>query len=250
MSGACAGWGVDGCRGGWFFFALRGRRYSFGLVPTVAEILEQDEPGRLLIDMPIGLHDEDGAPRGCDRLARALLGPRHASVFNAPIRAVLGQSDYATANRRSRQLSGRGLSRQTFNIMTRIAELDTLLQRDLAARAVVREAHPEVCFWGLNGCRPMAANKKTAAGFDERLATLGAHWPDAEAAVGAALADFPRSRLARDDVVDALALALVAAQPARQLRTLPATPPSDSHGLPMEMVYWVRPGNADPADGG
>ena len=214
------------------------------MVATVAEILTEAAPGRILIDMPIGLHDADGAARGCDQLARALLGPRRASVFNAPLRAVLGQSDYATANRCSRQLGGRGLSRQTFNIMARIAELDAMLQRHTAARAVLREAHPEVCFWGLNGGRPMAANKKTAAGFAERLAVLCAHWPAAEGAVNAALADLPRSRVARDDVVDALALALVATRPAAQLRTLPATPPTDNHGLPMEMVYWVRPGES------
>ena len=240
--------GVDGCRGGWFYFAHYGDEFLFGVERTVADILARYTIRCLLIDMPIGLSDADGPPRECDRLARQLLGPRRASVFSPPIRSVLSVADYHSANTRSRELSGRGLSRQTFNIMPRIAELDALMRADHAARKVIREAHPEVCFRGLAG-GPMAHSKRTTPGFDERLAVLSQFWPQTSAAVREALAEFPRAVLARDDVLDALALAIVAARPKAQLRSLPGTPVQDRCGLPMQMIYWPASTSSSSAPG-
>ena len=52
----------------------------------------------------------------------------------------------------------------------------TLLRRDAKAREIVREVHPELCFWALNDRKPMCYSKraKARAGFDERMAVLGA----------------------------------------------------------------------------
>lgn len=40
-----------------------------------------------------------------------------------------------------------------------------------------------------------------------------------------------------DDLLDALALAVTAGASPNELRTLPADPPEDHEGLPMQMVY-------------
>ena len=56
------------------------------------------------------------------------------------------------------------------------------------------------------------------------------------------LADsFPRNRVAKDDILDALAAAVtgwLAGSGRGKLATLPSEPPKDAKGLPMEMVYW------------
>ena len=49
-----------------------------------------------------------------------------------------------------------------------------------------------------------------------------------------------RRELAEDDTLDALAAAVVATHAAELVR-VPENPPLDSCGLPMQMVYWLRP---------
>jgi hypothetical protein len=71
----------------------------------------------------------------------------------------------------------------------------------------------------------------------QRLAVLQPYVPQARQIVEQALASYPRRILARDDIVDALVLALSAAMPPERLASLPALPPRDAHGLPMGIVY-------------
>ena len=46
---------------------------------------------------------------------------------------------------------GKSLSAQAHAICTKIAEVDQLLLMSPALRHRVREVHPEVCFWAING---------------------------------------------------------------------------------------------------
>lgn len=55
-----------------------------------------------------------------------------------------------------------------------------------------------------------------------------------------AKAKFLRQQLALDDIVDALALAVVAAAGSDFLQNLPAEPEQDVEHLPMEIVYTNR----------
>jgi len=48
---------------------------------------------------------------------------------------------------------------------------------------------------------------------------------------------FKRKELARDDILDAMALALTASFPPGTLCTVPENPEKDNKGLPMEIVY-------------
>jgi len=50
----------------------------------------------------------------------------------------------------------------------KIREVDDLLSGSSAARAKIREVHPEVCFAGLNRGQPIAHDKKTVEGATER----------------------------------------------------------------------------------
>ena len=51
-------------------------------------------------------------------------------------------------------------SRQSFAIYPKIKEVDSLLQRNPRARTILREVHPEICFWALSGQISMSINKK------------------------------------------------------------------------------------------
>ena len=109
--------GIDGCATGWIIATID----RVIVVPK----LRLDEFELIGIDMPIGL--VDGPPRACDIAARKFLGRAGSSVFPAPPRAALPYTDYRAALAAARSATGRGISKQTFNIMAKIAELDSLI---------------------------------------------------------------------------------------------------------------------------
>ena len=233
--------GVDGCRAGWFYVRCEAASLELGIAPTIGELVDRAPPGsRIYVDIPIGLREASGEPRGCDVQARKLLGPsRSCSVFPAPIRPVLRESVYSKANEKSRSLCNKGISRQAFAIAPKIREVDELFAQDAAARSMVREVHPELCFWGLAGGRAMAHRKKTEDGFKERLSMLRRFLPESPGLVDFALARHARKALARDDIVDALVALVTALGPESARRTVPDEPELDPRGLPMEMVYSI-----------
>ncbi len=196
---------------------------------------------QVLVDIPIGLKGIDNESRLCDREARTLLKPRrHASVFSAPSRCALDCTSYTEANTRQRACSGKGMSKQTFNILAKIREMDGFLHNN-RYRDKIREMHPEVCFWALNHEQAMQHNKKTDAGFQERMHVLQRYRPDADDIVTTALQAYPRVQVGRDDIVDALVGAMTATQ-VKSLHCIPERPEIDDHGLPMEIVYWSPQG--------
>jgi predicted RNase H-like nuclease len=234
--------GVDGCKAGWFHFSSEGGAITHGISASFDALVQSlPDHSRVFVDIPIGLVDDAAEGRRCDREARRLLGRgRSSSVFSAPCRSVLAASDYDQARQVSRRAIGKMLSKQAFLITPRIREVDRFLrrrERDL----VVREAHPEVCFWALNQRQPMAFRKKDQAGFDQRLALLRRYIAHADRLVGSALGSYLRKQVAADDVLDALVLLLVAGTSDGALQTAPAIPETDAHGLAMEIVYTERP---------
>ncbi len=189
-------------------------------------------PAVVAVDVPIGL-PERGA-RACDRAARALLGPRRSSVFPAPLRALLAAASHDEASRLRERIERKRVSKQAWLIFPKIAEADRLLRRSAAARSAVREIHPELSFYYLNGERPMSAPKRKAAGRDERLEVLRAWCGDA---VDRSLASCGRLTCAPDDVIDAFAALWTAERIADGKAVVhPANPELDAHGLPMSIT--------------
>lgn len=236
--------GVDGCCAGWFYIALGSSAPPrWDVVKTLAELMrEAKESDRIFVDIPIGLPDARLKERECDKMARKKLGqPRGSSVFPAPARAASGAKDYEEAKQRHQKDIGKMLTKQTFCILPKIREVDKLLRNDEKARRVIREVHPEVCFWAFAG-RPMKFSKtiEKQKAYEERLDVLESVRPSARREIEEILKQFRRKDVARDDAVDAMAAAITASAQKRNLRTLPPRPPTDSKGLPMEMVY-VRP---------
>ena len=230
-----AGLGVDGCRAGWFWISLTDSEAAFGVVAGFRECLGVvDSETRILVDIPIGLPSGAEYPRECDALARRTLGrPRGSSVFNVPGREALETTDVEEAREVSRRLSGVAFSNQLWAIQPKILEVDHVLRADPVARTRVRETHPELAFWALNDDEPVIEPKKSRDGFERRLSILSRFDSRAEQLVEDALTEFPRTSVQRDDIVDAFVCALIARSPG--LRTVPADPPRDEFGLPMEM---------------
>lgn len=114
---------------------------------------------------------------------------------------------------------------------------DGLLCKNRKARQQIRESHPEICFRALAGGRPMSHYKKTDRGFAERLILLKRIHPATERIAQFAINGFLRKDLARDDILDAIALAVSASAGMDALTAIPESPPGDTLGLPMEIVY-------------
>jgi len=194
----------------------------------------------VFIDVPIGLPDDACGQRACDQEARRLLGRgRGSSVFPVPARASLLARDYHQALAINRRRTGRGISKQSWLISPKIRVVDNLLQTDTGLRGVLRESHPEICFWALNGAKPMRYNKKSAQGRDERIVLLRRYYPAADAIYADATTRWRRREVARDDIIDAMVLAVSARFGAGRYRTLPQNPSRDAVDLAMEMVFWA-----------
>ena len=109
--------------------------------------------------------------------------------------------------------------------------------RGANATPVVREVHPELLFWALNGEKPMESPKKLVQGRDERLRVLLTAEPRTQEIYEGACTKFRRKVVARDDILDALAAAVAAYHHHDQLKTLPECPQNDAKGLRMAIVY-------------
>ena len=242
--------GVDGCPDGWLAVAYDDS--GFGAADVFARVTDlwaaHRDADRILIDVPIGLRESSGEPRACDSAARGVLSPeRHHSVFPTPVRAAARESSYDAAKAVQEARTDGSLNRQTWGITPKIGAVDRFLLDTPAARGVVRESHPEVCFRSFAGS-PMTYSKtrQPKRAFWERLAALRAVEPDVYDHLWAATESGLDGDASDDDLLDAFVVALTARGVGSGLKTLPPDPETDPRGLPMEIVYRRLPGN-DPS---
>ncbi len=233
--------GVDGCRAGWVSVTLKNRGFELELFSAFKPLVDHHLKSKIiLVDMPIGLVSKPLRYRECDRLARKILSPkRHPSVFSPPVRVVLKSKSYAEACRLSRAEIGVALSLQSYNLMKKIKEVDSLLVKNKELTSLIKEAHPEVAFCALAG-RPMNHHKRTPEGQRERRATLKPYLTQLEKIETEAKNKFRRGQVGEDDLLDAVALAVMAKVAKSNLVSLPREVPLDSKGLPMQIVYFDK----------
>ena len=230
--------GIDGCKAGWFYVGFDDKnQWQIGVIQHIDQIATFIPTSSLiLIDIPIGLTGNTPKQRLCDIEARLRLKPkRSASVFPVPSRGSLQANNYQQASNLNFQASGRKLSKQSWNIMNKIKQVDDFILKT-KERYKIREMHPELCFWALNQQQAMQHSKSTKQGFSEREKLLVVHCEATEKIVSEALRTFPRKDLARDDILDAL-VGAVTARFDENLVTLPKTPERDAMNLPMEVVF-------------
>ena len=196
----------------------------------------EEEARLLLVDVPIGLVESGDPVRRCDALARELLGPRSGAVVDPPVREATRKRRYSTANRVHERKAGAALSEAAFERSDAVAMCDELLQEVPEAAAVVRSAHPELCFRAFAG-EPLEHDETTAAGYAERMRTLARQDRDAPPVVQKVAEATAGHEVPVAAVLDAVVLAYTAAPGGGELQTLPAEVPTDASGLPMEQVY-------------
>ncbi len=234
--------GVDACRAGWVVALVDdwppGASVVLEVVADFEAVLDvAAEAEFVAVDMPIGLPDGGARgdyPRTCDLEARRLLGPRAAAqVFLTPPRATLAARDPYEFQELHRRVTGKGAGLPLWGLVPKIKQVDALVSPGDQQR--VFEFHPELVF--MRFCNGPLPSKHTAPGIARRLEVL------AEAGLYASRLD-DLGKLAGckiDDVLDALAGAIVAAlrgRDPREARRLPeAGKERDSSGLAMEIWY-------------
>jgi predicted RNase H-like nuclease len=188
------------------------------------------------VDIPIGLNDI--GQRQCDLAGRKILGrPRSSSVFPPPIRLCLSVKDYKTASQISFEQSGKKLNKQSFFLLDKIRQVDDLMTPQLQSK--VREIHPEISFWALNGKKPMQYAKRKLLGRKERMELLSGIFPNLEGVIARALNP---KKVALDDILDALVAAWTASRAVvGNAKTLPERIVVDGKGLRMETLRPESP---------
>jgi predicted RNase H-like nuclease len=223
--------GLDGFNKGWVAVTLDGDRHAINFIDSISWLAAQRFT-RAAIDIPIGLSD-DGI-RACDLEARALLRPHTSRVFTGARRWLWQEfrypDEFARANGEAAERGQSRISLQLWHIGPKIIEVDGFVR---AHRQLdIRETHPELVFWRLNGERPLPS-KRSAEGIALRRELLRGQgineideWLN-EARIG--------TGAKADDVLDACACALAARSSDKCVSR--GEPPRDDHGLPMQIWY-------------
>jgi len=240
MKELCQYLGVDGCLFGWISVELyKEKELEIRQFSSIEELWKQYNNAKLLlIDIPIGLKDKGSLPRLCDIAARKFLtNKRSSSIFPVPCRSAVYASNYFAANKINRNLTGKGLSKQTWNITGKIREVDSLLIENNEAKKIFIESHPEICFVALNNGKTMKYYKKNESGIKERLSILNLN---SNFNISINDLEFQKTKMKNvknDDILDAWILALSASKGKENLQFLPEKYEFDSKGLPMRITY-------------
>jgi len=164
--------GLDACAAGWVAVTLSPAVTGEPSAPVTASVAVSPTldglplTGVVGIDMPLGLLAHGW--RDADALARRALGRRGVTVFAIPPRPVWQQPTYPAANRACRELTGKGLSAQTWGLRRKLLEADDCRR---ASPARLCEVHPELAFAALAGA-PLQESKHTTAGLTVRRELL------------------------------------------------------------------------------
>ena len=234
--------GLDGCPAGWFAVwqhtqpqgqpdahATLDKSIGYAVFKDIAELMaELADAQRILIDMPIGLKVD--APRQLESQLRKLLGKKRSSVFPVPARPAVYAPSYEKACQLNVTALGKKLSKQSWNICAKIQQVDQYLIEHRDSRGKLLESHPELAFQRLAG-RELEHGKKTRSGLQERLQILGLHNAALPSLFSNVLATTRRADVARDDILDAMALMLSALN----CEQLPFEPEQGFDSIPIRM---------------
>ncbi len=219
--------GVDAYALGWVGVELRDGHFGRAvLASTLYEIVANSSGAAVIgVDIPLGMLPDRW--RAADTLAADQLGPRRGSVFRVPPRAVWQETDFTNANRLCRELTGAGLSRQSWALRPKLLEANAIWERH---PALLFEAHPEVSFRQMAG-EPLAYAKKTWSGQARRRELLARH--------GIVLPDQlgPAGQAPPDDILDAAAVAWSAHRMATGAALSHPSPPEEANGARIAIWY-------------
>lgn len=243
-------WGIDATRYGWIMAGIgektdviRFHQDLHSLLNELTKLLSDKNSVKstILIDMPIGLSDKSFAryvQRPCDAAARKMLGRKHSSIFSPPSIEALFEKSYADASRINFEVLGKKLSKQSWNIAPKIRELNAFLHLNPQWRGRILESHPELAFQFLNNNQCLLHSKKTKEGITERIQILEKHYPSAGGIFQSFLENKAlRIKANKDDMTDALCLAVLNYKRGENLRNISDEYPEDSLGN--RMGIWL-----------
>ena len=227
--------GADGFKSQWCVVLqnIESGELRARICPNFAGLLTLvEEPSIVTVDIPIGL-PEVTRPGGrlCEQQARKILGSRASSVFSAVGRAALRAGTRIEADQISRGADGIGIGAQAWGLAQKLKEADAAMTSE--HQRLVREVHPEVSFWAMNGHAPLPAGKKTLEGMLARMDAL-----EAGGFPSAFVRQLPTGlRVGRDDFLDACAALWTARRiTANQAERLPSAVDLDARGL--DQAIW------------
>jgi predicted RNase H-like nuclease len=234
--------GLDWASKGWFGVILDDDgSWETDLFPSIWSVWKyHSDASRILVDIPVGLPSDE--KRICDVKAKEKLAHRQGSVFYTPVRKAVYEQNLDEAKETNESEADFSIQNQAWSIVPRIREVDEFLDVYPSARDRVRETHPEVCFYALNGRNALAEGKKTTDGRRRRKALLTEEHQNAMGIYEESVDRYTTPGYApmvsgRDDILDALVAAVTARRSSDERLTLPEAPPTDERGLPMQIIY-------------
>jgi predicted RNase H-like nuclease len=227
--------GLDACKYGWCGVGRINNRLFWGCFSGLEEVVNQYPMiNRILIDIPIGLSSEN-YKRTVDAKARTLLDHRKSSIFSPPCREACNAENYKDALALNRKIEGKGISVQAYNISSKIKETDLWVNQK-SSNIQIFEAHPELCFKTLNNTKDLDYSKHSKEGIDQRKNIIFSHDEALKSVFENLMADFKRSQVKRDDILDAMALYLINKN-SEKLKTISDENSIDETGKKVRIVY-------------
>lgn len=234
--------GIDACRKGWLLIYIQNEDHGYNFDESLEKIINNfPAQSRILVDMPVGLLEKKSSvfiQRPCDADARKMLGKKHSSIFSPPCIEALYEKSYVDASRVNFEILGKKLSKQSWNIVPKIREVNAFLHLHPKWRGKILESHPELAFQFLNNNQPLLHSKKTKEGITERIQILEKHYPPAGSLFQSFLENNAlRIKANKDDMADALCLAVLNYTRRDKLKNISDDYPEDSLGN--KMGIWL-----------
>ncbi len=157
--------GIDWSKKGWVFCYFDG---SNAAIEIREKFSVENFLKRVLVDIPIGILPDRF--RICDMMARKLLKERKSSIYPVPPWRAIITNSYKKGLCISRKLTGKGFSKQLWNIRKPIIEVNLYLREHPDQREIIYESHPELCLKAL--CGKDFPSKHTPEGIRKRIEFL------------------------------------------------------------------------------
>ncbi len=162
--------GIDGTSSGWIASIGNSKNKYVTKIKFFKDLdtlLSLHPESIIVIDMPIELNKRKYL-RKCDILAKKYLGKNfQSSIFIPPLKNILECATFQDANKLSKKIAGKGLSKQSWYLKNKIREV-----RELAKVSnKIYEGHPE-CSFKMLKTESLKAKKKSVLGIFERLELL------------------------------------------------------------------------------
>lgn len=234
--------GIDGCNGGWCVVSNEKDQLKLEVISSFHKVIQNHSMASIiLVDIPIGLGSRD-VTRDVDHFARKLLdAKRQSSLFIPPNREAIAASDYASAKEINKEITGKKISIQSWNISHKIREVDQFILNNPELNKQIREAHPEICFKFLNDGIDLNYSKNASGrkGIKERISILSRYESTTSDFVNRAYRQHPARLVRIDDILDAFCLAITANLGLLHgFQQITGSQTQDASGIEMSLYYF------------